>query len=134
MVLTHGTTLLSVRADLGIAGLTAGDGPFAVYLCSADLTLAELNEYLITNGPLTPSDITVGETASRGKYVRALGIISPSGDGQQAGLHIDNTALSGLRIPEDAGGYEFYLYNLGKSLTTGATCFIAASVFLRWDS
>ncbi len=101
---------------------------------SSDLTLAELEEWLETDGPLNPSDIVGQERASRGRFIRILGSMHNSGNGLMAVDFIKNESLGGLKIGEDAGGYTYWIYNLDATLTTGATWRIATQTFARWDA
>ena len=98
-----------------------------------DLSLAELEEYLETSGPVHPDDTTGVEIASRGRKVRQLGILSPSGDGSQASLFMPDVALSGLRFSEEAAGFTYWLMNIGKSMTTGASWRVLTQHFVRWN-
>ncbi len=123
---------LSARINAGISGLTAGDGPWLLGVMSADLSLAELKEYLELNGPLSPADIVGAERASRGKVVRTLGTIAPSGNGTVAAVTFDNKSLSALRIPEDAAGITPWIYNLGPAMQTGASIRMNIQYFVEW--
>ncbi len=120
LVTTHDLKLLSLRGAAAVTVLTAGDGPFLFGIMPADLSLTELEEYLEINGPLTPSDIVGMERASRGRVIRTVALLEPSGNGTVAGKYFDNKGLSAISIPEDAGGIVPWLYNMGQAMTTGA--------------
>ncbi len=132
LVTTHDLRLLSMRLFAGIGDLTAGDGPWAFGVMPADLTLAELEEYLENNGPLTPTDTVGVERASRGKLIRTLGVIVPRGDGTTASLELNNVSLAGLKVGEDAGGITAWVYNLGRAMSTGASLRMLAQYFIEW--
>ena len=100
---------------------------------NVDLSLAELEEYLETDGPLHPDDTTAVEVSSRGRKIRQLGVIVPQGDGSVGGIHFSDKALSGLRFSEEAGGWSWWLYNLGKAMSTGAIWKNTLQVFVRWN-
>ncbi len=125
--------MISLTGLAAVDALTAGEGNFLYGISSADLSLAELEEYLELNGPLSESDIVGMERATRGKHLRVLGRLTPQGNGQQAADFLKNQTLSGLLIPEDAGGFDFWIYNLGAALTTGSTFRVAMQAFARWD-
>ncbi len=127
--MTHDCRLISIRGCVAVAVLTEGDGPLLFGLAPSDLTLAEIEAYLENAGPLTPSDITSREVASRGKYIRILGIAQSS---QHPAIYLDDKSLSGLKISEDAGGYTFFVYNVGAALTTGASLQVATQIFIDW--
>ncbi len=134
--MTRGGTLISISVQPIIHSLTAGDGPFSLWILNSDLTLAEFEAYLETNGPLFPDDTTSSERASRGKKIRYLGIIAPVGNGTVAVPTelIKNQAMAGLRWSEagEGAGLSLVLYNLGKALTTGSSFISKSQHFVRW--
>jgi len=134
-VVTRGGKCLSARAAMSIFGLTAGDGPWLFGIFNTDLTLAELEQYLELNGPLTPNDLTNKEIASRGKFIRTLGLITPHADGKTASAYVNNQSLSGLKYSEsgEGAGWSWFIYNRGLAMQTGATWAIWASVFVQWN-
>ncbi len=134
--MTRGGRILSLRLQAAIQVLTAGDGPHSLWLLTSDLSLAEFEAYLELNGPVTPSDITASEVASRGKYVRYLGMLIPSGNGTIAALSLKDVSMSGLKWSEEgeAGGFQFCVYNEGQAMTTGAICRISAQNFVEWNA
>ncbi len=136
-VMLRGGRALSVTGANTISGLTAGDGPFEFGIMSGELTLSELTAYLEQNGPTTPGLISEEEIASRGRYIRRLGNVRPVGDGTVAvGDYLKNSGLSGLRFIENSegqGGWDWWLYNLGQTMTTGATWRVATSVFVEFN-
>ncbi len=131
--MTRGGRILSLRGSFAIFSLTAGDGPWLVGIKTADLTLAELEEYLELNGPINPGDRVSMERSGRGAVIRTLGHIVPQGDGTVASLYFDNKSLSGLKFDEEAGGWEYWLYNLGKAMTTGAVWRQALQMFVEFN-
>lgn len=133
--MVRGGTLLSVRGAMSIHDITAGDGPWLVGVMDTDITTAELEAYLEQGGPTGPHDQGGAEIASRGRKIRTLGLILPSGDGTVAGMYLDDHALKGLRFTEadEAGGWSWWLYNRGRTMTTGATWRLSLSSFVRWN-
>ncbi len=131
--MTRGGALLSIRGSITIFGLTAGDGPWAIYILNADLSSAEFEAYLETLGPVHPDDTTAVEVASRGRKIRYLGLLVPSGNGTVGGLALKDVSLSGLRFSEEAAGWQYAIYNLGAAMQTGASWTIRASNFVRWN-
>ncbi len=118
-----------------IFGLTPGDGPFYMGVMGGDLVLSELEAYLELQGPSRPDDITNMEIASRGKHIRHLGMLVPSGNGSIAALRMDNVRMSALKFSEsgEGSGWKWWLYNMGPALTTGATWSIVSQSFVRWN-
>ncbi len=134
--LTRGGRALSVVGSQSISILTPGDGPFEFGIMAGDLTLTELEAYLELGGPLTPSDRAAVEVASRGRYLRRLGILVPQGNGTVACTWMPNTSLSGLRFSEAGeaqGGWDWWLYNQGRDLTTGSSWQVSAGVFCEFN-
>ncbi len=131
--MTRGGQLLSVRSASSITDLTAGDGPFVIGVANKDLSLSELEAYLEINGPVHPDDTTGVELASRGAKVRILGLAVPTGDGTQASLMVMDRSLSGLKWSEEAVGWNWFIYNIGRTMTTGATWLMLYQLFVRWN-
>ncbi len=133
LVMTRGGKLLSVRAAIAVRDLTAGDGPWLYGILAKSITLTLLTAYLENQGPVTPSDQAKVEVASRGSKIRTLGVLVPSGNGTVAGAYLDNHSLSGLRFTEEATGWQWWLYNVGKQMTTGANWSVIAQSFVQFN-
>ncbi len=132
--MTRGGSIISIDGSISIRGLTAGDGPFLVGIMNKDLSLAELEAYLELDGPVHMDDTTGVEIASRGRKIRRLGVLAPSGDGTVAGLFVNNVSLKGLRFTEESAGWTWWTYNLGVNMTTGAIVTFLQSLFVRWQA
>ncbi len=127
---TRGGKIISYSAQGGLNGFTAGKGPILWGVCSSDLSLAELEQYLELEGPLSPSDIVGMERASRGKNIRVLGTLST----QRDWIDLHNHKMSGLKFAEageTTGGWSTFVYNLGTALTTGTIVEILERVFVE---
>ncbi len=132
-VMTRGGAMISAQIAATVTVLAAGDGPFLFGIANKSLSLAELEEYLELDGPIEPTQVPQVERATRGKLIRTLGLIVPTGDGTVANLFVDNRSLSGLRWNEESAGWNYWVYNRGQALTTGAILRIWASFFVRWN-
>ncbi len=130
--MTRGGSLISGQMAFVASGLTAGDGPFLCGIANKSLDISELNEYLTIQGPVEPTAVPQVERSTRGKLLRKLGMAAPVGDGSVAVLYVDNRSLSGLRFNEESAGWNYFVMNLGRDLTTGATMNVQADLFLRW--
>ena len=132
---TRGGSLISTTVQAAVTSLTPGDGPFALYIKSNDLSSAEFEAYLELNGPVSPDDTTADEVSTRGRKARYIGLIVPFGNGGVAALDVKNMAMSGLRFTEsgEGGGLNYFLYNLGRDLTTGSSFNLTAQDFVRWN-
>ncbi len=131
--MTRGGGVISLRGAMSVSVLAAGDGPFVVGIANKDLTLAELSAYLEQHGPVHPDDTTNVEVRSRGRKIRKLGLIVPRGDGTQGAMFLKDVAISGLRFSEEAAGWSYWLYNMGKDMTTGALWLVQMDQFVRWN-
>ncbi len=134
VAVTRGGRFLSGSILGGLSGFTEGEGPIVWGIQNADLSLVELEEYLELAGPITPNDLVGKERVSRGKYIRRLGVLGPGV--AQAQVSLINHPMSGLKFAETGettGGWEFWCYNLGAALTTGATFRVFASWFVDWN-
>ncbi len=132
--MTRGGAVISLSGVAVVHSLTAGDGPFSLWLCQQSLSLTLFEEYLEQNGPLFPTETANAERVQRGKQVRYLGMVVPVGNGEVAALSLKNQAMSGLRWTEggEGGGLQLCLYNTGKTLTTGSTFLWHGQHFVRW--
>ncbi len=133
-VMTRGGRLLSVRGLVSVRNLTAGDGPLLFLVADKALSLAQITEFLELDGPKTPDEIPGRERAARGALVRTLGMLIGVGAGTTAGLYLDNKSMSGLKFSEEASGWQYAVYNLGRNLTTGATLAIALQFFVEFNA
>ncbi len=131
--MTRGGTLLSARGTISVHDVTAGDGPWLFGIRTNDLSDAEWEAFLNQAGPVSPSGITEMELSERGKYGRTLGTLVPSGNGTVAGVNLDNQSLSGLKFSEEAPGWRWWIYNCGKTMTTGATFRSRVQHFVRFN-
>lgn len=77
--ITEDFRMLKSRIRGSIINVTAGDGPFDLYLINGDFTLAQAEAAPETEGPLGPADRINQETAER--FVRYVGQFVPVGDG-----------------------------------------------------
>ncbi len=124
--------MISAQIAATVTILTPGDGPFLFGIANKSLSLAELEEYLELDGPIEPTQVPQTERATRGKLIRTIGLIVPTGDGSVAYLYADNRSLSGLRWNEESAGWNYWVYNRGQALTTGAILRVWTSLFVRW--
>ncbi len=132
--MTHGGRLMSLRGALTVHAMTAGDGPFMVFMSDKSISLAEFEEYLEAGGPVNPDDTVPVERALRGRRIRYLGLLLPTGSGTSAGISLMNHAVSGLKWTRTSQGWQYILYNLGPAMQTGAFFRSAISHFVRWDA
>ncbi len=131
-VMTRGGKILSLSAQAAWRSGTPTDGPFSVWLVENGLDLTTFEAYLEQAGPVQPNDISAVEVASRGKLVRYLGLLTPSGDGSIAGFDIRNRSMSGLGWNEENAGFSLVVYNLGNAVDTGSIVRVFLQCFVEW--
>ncbi len=131
--MTRGGRLLSIKGLAAIQALTAGDGPFLFGIMQQGVSTTFLKEYLEIDGPLSPDAVVPAEQSSRGAIIRVIGALIPSGDGTVAASFMNNISMKGLRFTEEGLGWAWWLYNLGKAATTGATFQVASQCFVEFN-
>ncbi len=127
--------MLSVRGSISVDAITPGDGPFLVGIAAKQISTTLLEGWLENNGPEGPDKTAKVEIASRGRFIRHLGVLQPQGDGSSAIHYLDNKGLSGLRFSEEdeGAGWTYWLYNQGPAMTTGALFRVAVQNFVRFN-
>ncbi len=131
--------MLSSSLHGGLNAGTAGDPHILFGVMNADLSLAELEEFLELDGPLTPNDIPGMERASRGRVIRSIGTLDPSPGSAKATIDLQNYPLKGLEFSEageaDSGGWDWWVYNISDTtaMTTGAEVVFQARNFVEWN-
>ncbi len=120
-----------------ITGLTAGEGTgLHLYLVNADLSVAQIAEALITNGPLNSSDRDKAEEAER--FVKLLGSTLTTEIPTAAEQIMDERSgpvmEKTIRWSFNKGvGWEYAIFNnSGSALTTGATLRLLATHYGVW--
>ncbi len=138
-VVTRGGRLLSSTIQGGINAGTAGDPHLIWGIMAGDFSLAELEEFLELDGPLTPDDKVAMERASRGRYIRSLGCLDPTPGSAKSTIDLDNVPLKGLRFAEagesSPAGWDWWIYNISDTtaMTTGAEVVFQARNFVDWN-
>ncbi len=131
--MTRGGKCLSVRGVVSIHTLTPGDGPFMFGISDKGISLAQLEAYLENAGPVTPDETAKAEISSRGRRIRTIGALQPMGDGSTASLHLDDLSMKGMKFSEENAGWQMWLYNVGKAMTTGASWITALQFFVEFN-
>ncbi len=131
--------MLSSTISGGINAGTAGNPHLMWGLMNGDFSLAELEEFLELDGPLTPDDKIGQERASRGRFIRTLGVLDPSPGSAKSVIDLHDVPLKGLKFSE-AGessptGWDWWIYNVSDTtpMTTGAEVVFQARNFVDWN-
>ncbi len=128
--------MIKTELFAALTGLTGGEGNnILIGLADGDLSLAEIEEAIEQTLPLGPND-AVGEAVAE-RFVKWLG----------ATPVVHATATEKLFTNEKGGhmmsetvrwtyartkSWNYFVYNLGAALTTGASCTIRAKQFGVW--
>ncbi len=136
---TRGGKMLSSSIQGSLFGGTSGDPSVQWGVANGDITLAELEAFLELDGPKSPAEISEGEIASRGRYIRTLGVLSPDPANRHVMIDIDNESLKGLKFSESGEpavpGWNWWFYNQHPSaaMTTGGVVIMQCRNFVEWN-
>ena len=125
-----------IKSELiaSITGLTAGEGDgLFIGLADGDFTVGEIEASIENNGPLGPNDQVAEATSER--FTRWFGSLD-----HEVGTEAIFTNKMGGHIMEEVirwtfartKSWNFFVYNMGAQLTTGATVLIRAKEFGVW--
>ncbi len=128
--------MLKTELFATITGLTAGEG-IGLYLgiADGDFTAAEIEAAIESNGPLGPNEAIEEELAER--FMTMLGALSVP-DQAQSEATFRNENNGGMMTANPrwtfsrTKSWNFFLYNIGAAVTTGASINIRAKSFGVW--
>ncbi len=128
--------MLKSMCNCIFTSVTAGElNGMALYLVHGDLTLAEAEEAIETDGPLGPGDLVDAEEAQRPVF--QVGIVAHS-EVQTEVVMIDIHSGAPMITAkprwtfQSVSGWNWMLYNQGAAPTTGANAVITAKNFGVW--
>ncbi len=132
-VMTTGGTLIATKTAFIVLSPDAFDGPFLVGIASGSLSAAQIEAAIENQGPISPAHSVNTEVASRWRHIRVLGVIGFNDDAAgSAGILWVDEAIKLAWAEEDAG-YQYWIYNLGPTLTAGSTFEITHKDFVIFD-
>ena len=117
-------------------GTGAELGGIELYLADGDLTVAEIEATIETNGPLGPNDIVTSNIAMRPVY--RVGGVPLGVAGASDALHILGEGGGTMMTVKprwtfaSVKSWNWVIYNSGLILTTGSTVNIRARLFGVW--
>ncbi len=125
------------RADLfaRIVGLTAGEGEgLMLGLANGELTTTEIVEAILVDGPSDLNDRVKQERAERAVWILAQadhgpGDLDLSFKGENGGTKV---IVKPKWIFSDPEGWNYFIYNSGSALTTGAVATMVTTQYGRW--
>ncbi len=117
-----------------VIGLTTGEGTGLLFgLADGDLTLAEIEAAIETNAPVGPNDTIGAEVAQRPVWF--MGAVDRE-TGTEAIFENENGGHMLVIKPRwtfaRTKSWNFFVYNLGAAITTGATVSIRDKLFGVW--
>ncbi len=134
-VMTRGGVIISSTIAAVISDPDEGDGPYVLGLAANGLTGTEIEEFLEIGGPVSPGDKVAMEKASRGQWIRTLGMLGP-----QNALFLSSTSLFlknesiRLRFTEESAGWQWWIYNLSDAaLVAGSSLQILGRHFVEFN-
>ncbi len=136
LAITEDFRILKSEVYAHITNLTAGQGSGLLFgIANGDLTAPEMEESIEAGGPLDRNDRIPSEQAERN--VKILGAVAKSEaaateawvTNDQGGLMLTSKHRWTYSNPE---GWDWWIYNMGGSLTTGATLQLYAVHYGVW--
>ncbi len=128
-----GGTYISSKTIWMIKAPDAGDGPFLCGVAAGALSATQIEEFLEMDGPTGPVHSGVTEISTRGRHIRILGILKPQAASSTLTYIAMFDQLVKMGWGEQDGGWNYWLYNLGATLTTGSTWEVHEVTFVKYD-
>ncbi len=125
-----------IKAELyaAITGLTTGEGTgLLIGLADGDLSLTEIEEAIENNGPLGPNDQVLEARADR--FTKWFGAVDRETGDHALFENDDGGHMMAKTIRWTMArtkSWNWFVYNLGPVLTTGATVNIRSKLFGVW--
>ncbi len=123
-----------------IDGLTAGEGHgLLIGIANADLSVTEIQEALLVDGPVDLNDKVKAERASR--FVKLFGGVGTMGQQGASAQSLPLVGEHGGRLMKvnpkwlftaASGGFQMFIWNNGATLTTGAVVDIQNVFYGSW--
>lgn len=135
LAITDDFRILKTVLTAYVTGLTAGEGEgLNLGICNADISVADIQGCISTDGPLNSSDRDKQETAERFCRIFADAQVVLNGVSENfKGDHGGNLIEVKPRWTFNKGvGWTFFVFNNGVILTTGATVRVLATHYGVW--
>ncbi len=114
-----------------VEGLTAGDGEgLTIGIANGELTVAEIAECLIADGPSDRNDRIKQERAER--FVKVFGLLNDLQHmfvGENGSRQMQVKPRWTFSNPE---GWDYFIFNAGSALTTGSTAKLLQTSYGLW--
>lgn len=135
--ITEDFRMLKSRLFAVLRGIAPGEGAgILLYMCNADLTAAEQEAAVETNGPLDRNDRIQQETAER--LVTLIGAVDQVAGADGICTFRDIVTNAPVLTPamrwtfSNPEGWDYFFYNAGKLVTTGGSIHVHATHFGVW--
>ncbi len=137
VTLTEDFYLTATEVFCAVAALTAGEGEgLMLGIANGDLSVTEIQECLVVDGPVGLNDRVKTERAER--FVKLFGAVGNSGPSSTSQVILGEHGGPMMKVnpkwlfTSDQGGWDFFIWNAGIALTTGATARLTNIVYGRW--
>ncbi len=129
--------MLKSEVSAFVEGLSAGEAAGLMFgIANGELTVAEIAECLLADGPADRNDRVKQERAER--YVKIFGQILPAAGDIQDVFHGEGNSPVMEVKPRwtfsNPEGWDFFIFNAGTLLTTGATAKALITTYGLWLS
>ncbi len=135
ITLTEDFRMLKSEITCLVRGLTSTEGEgLLLGICNGELTAAEIAEAIVVDGPGDRNDRVAQERAERAVWIVASldmlgGSTQANFKGQQGSTLIEWKKRWTFSDPE---GWDFFIFNMGLALTTGANVNLRATNYGVW--
>ncbi len=115
-----------------VEGLTSGDGDgLMLGMANGDLSVTEIAECLLVDGPTDRNDAVKNERAMRAVWIiGGINDLQHNFRGKESGgniiVHKPRWTFS------DPEGWNYFIFNAGLALTTGSTAKLISTIFGVW--
>ncbi len=136
LALTEDFRLLKSEVVALVNNLTTTQGEGLIFgICNGELSATEVDECIEAAGPLDRNDRVSSERAMRN--VKILGVLKKNAGADGEGFFEDEGGTRILRSKHrwtysNPEGWDWFIINIGGSLTTGATLQIQATHYGVW--
>ncbi len=129
--ITEDFRMLKSQVWAHIDGLTSGEGDgLLIGICNGDLTVTQIKDALLADGPQDRNDKTRTDKAN--SLVRIFGSLNDLQHifrGENGGHMLIDKPRWTFSNPE---GWDYFVFNNGLQLTTGATAKLISTIYGLW--
>ncbi len=119
-----------------VTGLTAGEGAgLCLGIANGELSVSEIQECLVADGPVDRNDRVPQERAER--FVKLFAAAAAGGEADTTRIIVNENGGTKIVVKpqwsfSNPEGWDHFVWNLGPTLTTGATIFLTVVTYGVW--